>query len=230
LSFLEHNRFHKLFSDHFPMFIGVGVVVCMSQAMLANAHEKLVDVKAEDEDEEQVAIENTMEEELQAELGREAAKLEQADLDMQAALLQQAELDEAAEQEMQAKAELELQAELVKAEAQEENAKRRKMLEVVPPPPPATSTLSSSSSKTPPVPPPPPPPGWKPHLGDRWRQGCMGGRQRWGNSGGGSREYYHGYYVAKGRGKDCCVKEHSPCKHEVARRCWLEHVANVDVL
>ena len=39
------------------------------------------------------------------------------------------------------------------------------------------------------------------HEHERWRRGMGGGRARWGNSGGSNREYYSGYYRAKGVGR-----------------------------
>jgi hypothetical protein len=35
-----------------------------------------------------------------------------------------------------------------------------------------------------------------------WREGINGGRQRFGSSGGTHREYYKGFYKAKGQGKE----------------------------
>ena len=72
-----------------------------------------------------------------------------------------------------------------------------------------SSSSASSALPAPPLAPPPPHasassaplPGSTPHLGERWRDGRAGGRERWGNSGGSNRAYYKGYYRAKGQGR-----------------------------
>ena len=175
----------------------------MSQAALAKAHAAAQDVKTEakveeEEGELQEEGEQAAQEEVKGELEEVKVDLkeEREEEDEEAA---QEELDKAAEQEMLAMAELELANEL----RQDEAAKRRKMQPLPPPPPPlpaaATTSSSAGASSSSKAPAPPPPPR---RLGEPWREGRAGGRQRWGSSGGSNREYYRGYYLAKGRGRD----------------------------
>ena len=81
-----------------------------------------------------------------------------------------------------------------------------------PPPPPSRAGSASSSSK-----------GGTPRPGERWRDGRGGGRERWGNSGGTNREYYRGYYLAKGRGKDMDVNGLHVFHQEILMAMLLEN-------